>query len=183
MSAEIMVNNCSPTLAGLKTGNMFNCQFVDRQHMCEEIREWNRLLLKKGIKVIPLRYRNGRALIYVYRCSSLAKDLGENEASKLLTERGYVTDSPEKCICRLIERICESDEFPHEVGLFLGYPVEDVKGFIKNDAKNCKCVGCWKVYGDEEKAKKVFEAYKKCSQVYIKRLTQGTAIEQLIVAG
>ena len=36
----------------------------------------------------------------------------------------------------------------------LGYPAEDVQGFIENETKECKCVGCWKVYGDEEKAKK-----------------------------
>lgn len=26
-------------------------------------------------------------------------------------------------------------EFPHEIGLFLGYPLGDVKGFIKHKAK------------------------------------------------
>ena len=33
----------------------------------------------------------------------------------------------------------ESGEFPHEVGLFLSYPPEDVKGFIDHRANNFKC--------------------------------------------
>lgn len=51
-------------------------------------------------------------------------------------------------------------DFPHEIGLFLGYPLEDVQGFIENRAEGYKCVGCWKVYGDEEYAKQEFRAIK-----------------------
>lgn len=68
-----------------------------------------------------------------------------------------------------MKRLGESDEFPHEIGLFLGYPVEDVKGFIENKASCAKCVGYWKVYGDEEKAQKLFNQYKKCTGVYKKQ--------------
>ena len=39
----------------------------------------------------------------------------------------------------------ESGEFPHEVGLFLSYPPEDVKGFIDHRANNFKCAGLWTV--------------------------------------
>ena len=35
----------------------------------------------------------------------------------------------------------ESGEFPHEVGLFLSYPPEDVKGFIDHRANDFKCAG------------------------------------------
>lgn len=54
----------------------------------------------------------------------------------------------------------ESGEFPHEVGLFLSYPPEDVKGFIDHRTNNFKCAGLWKVYGDEEKARSLFAKYK-----------------------
>ena len=54
----------------------------------------------------------------------------------------------------------ESGEFPHEVGLFLSYPPEDVKGFIAHRANDFKCAGLWKVYGNEEKARSLFAKYK-----------------------
>ena len=60
----------------------------------------------------------------------------------------------------------ESGEFPHEVGLFLSYPPEDVKGFIDHRTNNFKCAGLWKVYGDEEKARSLFAKYKKCTEIY-----------------
>ena len=77
----------------------------------------------------------------------------------------------------------ESGEFPHEVGLFLSYPPEDVLGFILNKACNHKCVGCWKVYSDEQAAKCIFRRYKKCSKIYSQQWEQGKSIEQLTVAG
>ena len=56
-------------------------------------------------------------------------------------------------------------------------------GYIQNSGKNCKCSGCWKVYGDENKAKKTFDLYKKCERVYCHQLARGIDIKRLTVAG
>lgn len=90
---------------------------------------------------------------------------------------------PAECICRLRHRLRDSEEYPHEIGLFLGYPPEDVRGFIEHRAADCKCVGCWKVYGDAETARKTFRQYKKCTEVYCKEWRKGASLQQLIVAG
>ena len=57
-------------------------------------------------------------------------------------------------------------DFPHEVGLFLGYPVWDVKGFIEHKGQQYKLCGYWKVYDDVPGALCKFEEYdwiKKCA--------------------
>lgn len=181
MSEEAVIRHCSPTLAGLKTGNLFTFHYPDKTAMSDSIREWNRKLREKGIRVIPLRYSDGNTLIYMYRPSMLKKDMKNTEAFCLLKERGYSAENCEGCVVRLIRRLAESKEFPHEIGLFLGYPPEDVDGFIKNRACGFKCVGCWKVYGDKERAEKMFTRFKKCSEIYYKRWTQGFPIERLTV--
>ena len=183
MSEELLIRHCSPTLAGMKTGNLFACSFPGGEEMRECLRCWNRLLTKKGLRVLPLRFQNGRALIYVYRPSRLSADLRRGAAKQLLKERGYCTDTSEGCVIQLIRRLCECEEFPHEIGLFLGYPPEDVCGFIQNRAGGCKCAGCWKVYGDAEAAQKTFAKYKKCSDVYAAQYANGRSIERLTVAG
>ena len=76
----------------------------------------------------------------------------------------------------------ESGEFPHEVGLFLSYPPEDVKGFIENRAANAKCTGVWKVYGDEEQARQTFARYRACTECYHAQWCSGKSVEQLTVA-
>lgn len=82
----------------------------------------------------------------------------------------------------MMRRLDEDMEFPHEIGLFLGYPPEDVCGFIENKAEGYKCIGQWKVYGDEAQAKKNFAMYKKCTQVYCAQFAQGKSIKRLTVA-
>lgn len=182
MSDELLVRHCSPTLAGVKTGNMFSCAYESLETLRETIRGLNRKLAKKGLRILPLRIAEKTALIYVYRPSKLKEDFSCEEAMLLLKRYGYTCDMPGKCIVKLRERLQKQEEFPHEIGLFLGYPPEDVLGFIENRARDAKCVGNWKVYGDEEAAKKRFAQYKRCTSNYISRLTKGNTIEQLTVA-
>ena len=40
----------------------------------------------------------------------------------------------------------EHKQFPHEMGLLLGYPIEDVRGFIEHNGCGCLYSGYWKVY-------------------------------------
>ena len=76
MSEEIFVQFGSPTLAGIKTGNLFTCPYTDRQETMQEIRKLNKKLAPKGLRVLPLRYSSERVLLYLYRPARLEKDLG-----------------------------------------------------------------------------------------------------------
>lgn len=183
MSGEMLIKHCSPTLAGMKTGSMFVCRYESINEMRSAVRHWNRTLSQKGLRVLPLRFRENTALIYIYRPAKLKRDLMNETACCILHDRGYKTEKPERCIVRLVQRLAEYEEFPHEIGLFLGYPPEDVCGFIENKAGNCKCCGCWKVYGNQETAQKTFIKYKKCTEVYCSQYANGKPIERLAVAG
>lgn len=182
MSEELLILHCSPTLAGLKTGNLFTCSYKERADVPAFLRRWNISLRSKGVRLLPLRVKDGKALIYVYRPSLLHSVLRSDEVCSLLTQRGYCTDSCDRCIVRLIERLGECADFPHEIGLFLGYPCEDVRGFIENKAQGAKCAGCWKVYGDADKARKTFARYKKCARIYHQQWAQGKPLSKLTVA-
>ena len=97
-----------------------------------------------------------------------------------------VRESLDEKLLRLQHRFAEYKEgrqpFPHEMGVFLGYPLGDVIGFIKNAGQNCKCVGCWKVYCNECEAERTFARYKKCSEIYRRLWNQGRTVMQLTVA-
>lgn len=183
MSEGLFVRHCSPTLAGVKPGSMFSCSYDSTKELSDYIRNANRILVPKGVRVLLLRYREGRALIYVFRPKAVEKILKNRMAVSLLKKRGYKDLRVEPCICQLMGRFQDYGEFPHEIGLFLGYPPEDVWGFIDNCACNQKCVGCWKVYGDEAAAQKTFQMYKKCTQIYCSLWEQGKSMERLTVAG
>ena len=182
MPEDYLVRNCAPTLAGLKTDSIFTYPFTSKSALLDSIRAINRRLSGKGLRLLPLRFSEKKALIYLYRPASLRRDLACADAARLLRRNGYNTDSCEKCLVHLIRRLRAQEDFPHEIGLFLGYPVEDVHGFIEKGPECCKCTGCWKVYGDEEAAKKKFAQYKKCTRVYCDQWAKGKAIEQLTVS-
>lgn len=179
MSEELVVRHCAPTLAGLKTGNMFNCKYNSKCDINKKINKMNKALSKKGLRVLPLKFSNNKALIYIYRPNSLNKDFFNEKAMSILNSMGYDFQKPQKCIVQLIDKLRCSSVFPHEIGLFLGYPPEDVEGFISNNASSCKCVGHWKVYGDETRAKKCFCQYRRCTNNYYKKWSSGVSVEQL----
>ena len=132
--------------------------------------------------LLPLRFKENRALLYFYRPGLLRQSLGSSQACALLAQRGYPCENPEHCVAKLVDRLKESPEFPHEIGLFLGYPPEDVKGFIENRALHSKCTGCWKVYGDQEEAERIFARYKNCTDCYLRNWQRGTSLEKLTVS-
>lgn len=182
MSEDVFVECCAPTLAGLKTGSMFSFPYPNRTEMTADLRRLNGVFAPRGLCVLPLRYRAGKALLYVFRPKELRQDLNRRAARELLTEAGYRDWSVACCLSRLRERLQSEEGFPHEIGLFLSYPPEDVRGFIENKAQNCKLTGYWKVYGDEKTARKTFEKYRKCTEAYQRSLDAGFTLSKLAVS-
>ena len=154
---------------------------LETEELRQEVRRINRLLAGKGLCLLPLRFDGSRALLYLYRPSRLRQDLEDAEAVRLLEESGYPCHSTGQCVACLIRRLRENDEFPHEIGLFLSYPPEDVRGFIENKACRFKCAGLWKVYGDEERAKELFRQYKRCTDRCCALWRAGSGLAQLAV--
>jgi len=184
VSEELMVRQCAPTLAGIKTGSLFPCPCGSREELLCQVRGINRRLSPKGLCLLPLRFSDGSALLYLYRPAGLRRDLSDGMAAEILAEAGYDDGACcGRCIATLIRRLRQGGDFPHEIGLFLSYPPEDVKGFVENHACNYKCAGLWKVYGDEVRAQRLFARFKRCTDVYYRLWQAGVPIEQLAVAG
>ena len=70
---QYLIDNCSPTLASLKTANLFNYRYSSTDELNKAVERWNKELSGKGITVTVLRKRENTALIYVYRAKRLAK--------------------------------------------------------------------------------------------------------------
>jgi len=182
MEEERLVRNCAPTLAGLKTGSIFTCPYHSREQLLESIRTLNLKFAKKGLRLLPLRFSESKALVYLYRPGKLRQDLSQDSAASLLRCHGYDPERCEHCVKQLACKLRSQEDFPHEIGLFLGYPVEDVEGFIQKGPDCCKLTGCWKVYGDAESASRKFAQYKKCTQIYCQQHARGAKLERLTVA-
>lgn len=182
MSEELVITYCAPTLAGIKSGNLFSLPCDNWTEINAEVRKLNRRLCTKGIRIVPIKGQGERMLVYIYRPQKLRLDFQCSKAQEILKDFDYPYHDVERCVAVLAEKIKNEREFPHEIGLFLGYPPEDVRGFIENKAQNFKYVGAWKVYGDKNRAIRRFEQFKTCTEIYYKDWRCGMPLEKLVVA-
>ena len=186
MLEEYLIGNCSPTLASLKTANLFSMPYESEKELSDQIGYWNQEMEGKGISVVLLRRHETKALVYVCRKTRLEKNLKQPGVVGFLTRYGYQITGDlmdvDAALAHLKERLAGQEGFPHEIGLFLDYPLGDVIGFIENAGHNFKCSGCWKVYCNECEAVKLFARYNKCRDVYMRLWHQGRSVLQLTVA-
>ena len=68
----------------------------------------------------------------MYRVSQLQRDLQKPGVACFLESYGYRSLVVDEALNHLQQRILENDGFPHEIGIFLDYPLADVIGFIEN---------------------------------------------------
>ena len=104
MSEDLVIQHCSPTLAGLKTGSLFSCPCPSEEEVRRDVRALNQVLVPKGLCVLPLRRAGSRALIYLYRPDQLRRDLSRKSAHALLGRMGYACLSAERCLVELARR-------------------------------------------------------------------------------
>ena len=180
MIKKALVEYCAPTLAGIKTGSIFSVR-IDRIRVNDEIRKLNKILVGKGLRLVPIRSKEDSTLIYLYRPDRLARDLNDPGAEEILREKGYPCGNSNCCLVELVKHLKNDVSFPHEIGLFLGYPPSDVKKFMEDPCKGVKCVGCWKVYSNECEAQRTFDKYKQCTAIYNRENECGKPLEALIV--
>ena len=83
---------------------------------------------------------------------------------------------------RFLEYKEEGREFPHEIGIFLGYPLWDIRAFMQNPRREAKLTGYWKVYTEVETALACFQAYDMCIQSFTLMLQSGLSCRDLVMA-
>ena len=176
-----LIEQCAPTLAGIKPGSLFNYTAETGEDIHELILGWNKTLAVKGLSVCLVKEGACGGLVYVYRSAMLAKLLSDKDVGTFLGNRRFPRGDAEVCIEEFRRRFRDEDRFPHEIGIFLGYPLQDVRGFIENKGNNFSLCGMWKVYEDKALAEKLFAQYKKCKDIYTKLYDNGRDIVKLTV--
>lgn len=122
------------------------------------IKQYNQQFNSKGIFFILIEQET-QYTIYVYN-SKLKDYISSNAVQNFLKSYQY-PNTFELCIQELKKRL-NTKNFPHEIGVFLGYPLDDVIGFIEH--KPYYLVGDWKVYQNVNEAKKQFDLFKQTKE-------------------
>lgn len=182
MSLEpALIEHGAPTLARLKVASLFSLVSPRWETLYAEAIELSALLRPKGLALRIIPAGGDRALCYLYRERQLADTLRGAREAAFLRSSGYRSLCVQDALNTLCCRLARGGEFPHEVGLFLGYPLSDVIAFIQNKGRGCVCCGCWKCYGDAREAERVFARYDKCTEVYRRLYRAGRTLRELTV--
>lgn len=197
---------CSPTLAGVKPASTFSFMRYHcvgrmpdgRQLMAElrddlldaELRDVNAATEPRGVRVEVFARRRGSTMIYVHRPGLFGEFMDLEPVATLLEVEGYDVRDPRACLLHLRDRIASfdrcprdaygRDRYPHEIGFFLGYPLNDVLAFVRHRQRGVLLRGCWNVYGDVAHAQGVFNMYDALTGMRMTRYERGVPFAELV---
>ena len=180
MFDELIINHCAPTLSGIKIANIFTYQYEYIDEVYNKVISYNKILNSRGINVSILKDYDSKVIVYVYNKKRLENYIFNDDIFSFLECYGYKLKNLYKNIEFLKNRMQYSKTFPHEIGIFLGYPLIDIHGFINNYGKNSLYNGYWKVYHNKSEAIKIFDSYNKCRTFYINTFLNGKDILEIM---
>ena len=171
-----LILQCAPFLKGIKIACILNITEENSRQLYE-------ILEGTGIKFKILTRNHGKCLVLLYRRESFSRYLKRTDVREFLGSYGYEDVEPEKMLERLSKRVCQYSDgeicFPHEIGAFLDYPIDDVKCFIEKDGKDSLFSGYWKVYNNPGRAKMIFWAYDKAKTSAVNEYLIGKNIRDI----
>ena len=159
---------------GAKPGNLVN--LVNRQRPCglNPYQLWKQfgpdLLADTGLRAFELADRNDSLLLYLYRPDLLESLLKRRGVAIILQRQGYLNQEDLAAILGQLQLHIASGPFPHEIGIFLGYPLKDVLAFMGTIQLPFACQGPWKIYGDPAPSLELACRYRDCRWRMARRL-------------
>lgn len=164
---------CAPVLAGIKISNLLSLPKSMKIIL-------SRFMQKLNLSYFVLLENDKKIVVLLYQENALKQYLKVEQVQNFLEKMGYPKGKMETMLFILAERyekhMSKNGEFPHEMGLFLGYPMEDVEGFIENDGKNFLCTGYWKVYKNKQEKTALFQQYEQAKEWMILFVSNGVDV-------
>lgn len=145
-----------PTILGIKPGELINVPMnIDWQRYKEYLKnsaKFDFIEVKKLTRI-------ARIQIYFYNKKNLEVTLFNKANHAFLISLGYPREKNLTAYLNLLVDKMRNNTFPHEIGIFVGYPLKDVLGFMgKSSLKLVKVQG-WRYYGDQTLSEKYYCRY------------------------
>ncbi len=170
---------CAPVLKNVKISNL----------MTGKPGSWQRIRKKlkpSRIICVPLYLDEEKEVLLLYRYNRLEEHLKSEKVRCFLHHCGYEECEIAAVLKLLRERYRRyagaGGEFPHELGVLLEYPVEDVEGFIANQGQNSLMARYWKVYHNQQEAEQIFRMYDEAKEQALQEIVQGSSLCQVAVS-
>ncbi|MGN0350079.1 MAG: DUF3793 family protein [Roseburia sp.] len=172
-----MALQCAPLIAGMKISNLL----IVQNSNAEDVKK---LLQGTPITSAVLYQTNRKTTFLLYRKEEVINYLHQETVKEAMIQFGYKNVELPSILKELSLRyrayMSHREEFPHELGLLLGYPLEDVMGFIENQGQNFLYSGYWKVYGNVEETRALFSRFEYAKEQMIRMVSKGMDMSQIL---
>lgn len=169
----LLAIHCAPFLHGIKLSNLVKLNKMQSEVLCKNIRS-------AGLSIWFLLYEGDGNQVLLFRRNEMQEFLNRFEIQKILKQLGYTDFNLITVLLKLSAHMKAYknglQDFPHELGILLGYPIDDVLAYMANHGENYKYCGYWKVYHNIEQAKRQFEAFNKVRDSAIAGVLNGTGL-------
>ncbi len=182
----ILANCCMPTLLKTKPSSLvsFHKKHIENPDSFFYVLKQESEQFKCSYEVL---YENENTYYIILFDTELLKEvLDRYSANIILKQNGYLNGKGnlEYNLVNFKKRFQnfkrnKISEFPHEAGIFLGYPIIDVEEFIKNKGENYMLCGYWKVYHNVEEAGKTFERFRKLRNEAMELFYSGKELREI----
>ncbi len=179
-----MILQCAPVIAGLKASNLLNLSRNQEENLQD-------LLAGSCLEYRLLYESEYRSTYLIFQRESLNAYVNQEKVQELFCIFGYgkalygnknfsLGEILDEFAIRFQHYMKERKSFPHEVGLLLAYPVEDVEGFIKHQGQHFLYAGYWKVYGKLWQKKQLFQKMEREKEAMIQLASHGVDLLDII---
>ncbi|WP_298436693.1 DUF3793 family protein [Geobacter sp.] len=182
--ASFVALEAAEVIEGIKPGNLVS--IGGRPQRCGRNLSglWRRyggeLLAESGLAAEVLAEEDGMILLYFYRPAALDRLLERRSVRVILEKAGYPRPARAGELFDELRKRMKRGGFPHEIGIFLGYPLKDVVAFMGWVAIPFACQGPWKIYGNPLESLQLAFRFRECRCRMASRLAScGTPLDCL----
>lgn len=175
--ASFLALECAEVIAGVKPANLIS--LANKRRSCGRnlYQLWKShgpsLLGETELEAKVLADRGTSILLIFYRPDALRSLLAEKRVAVVLQKTGYPATATTEDTLSILQSRITADRFPHEIGVFLGYPLKDVVGFMGWGKPRFTCQGPWKIFGNPSESLRLAEKHKRCRCLMTKMLASG----------
>lgn len=173
----MMVKHAGLTLANLKLASLFRVTTTQVPNIQECVAYFQSQCSPFGYQLRILKRTEQDCLIYLYHHIRLQSCLSSPVIQAHLSVNGYTDFEVDQVLAQLSCRL-KTSSFPHEIGLFLGYPLADVLAF--SQGQPCKFRGYWCVYCRVKQSQKKFNRFFCCLKQMEASLAKGMSLTELM---
>ncbi len=149
-----LLESIGATLMGVKPASLINVHSDQCVKLCK-----THFVCGGPVACVIVKATQEKTQLFFYHQGCLQAVLADAVNRLFLMRLGYPEQGTADQYVRILIQRMRGTPFPHEAGLFFGYPIKDVCGFMGAPIRYRKTMG-WRMYGDTRVSEIIYERYK-----------------------